>query len=224
MLSGARRQRIDAYGLGRLDDMSPLFDDLYAAAKALGLPVRTLMSEYAPGQFEITLEHRADALRAVDEAILFKRAGAGRRGTARSRGLLHGEAVRGTRGIGAASACEPGGQRGRQCLRRRRPRRQPAAAPRHRRAAGDAGGGHGLLRAERQLVSPLPLDELRPGGRRVGRQQPLREPARTRGPARQPARRTSRRRRGCQSVPGCGAGARGRCCTGSSSASTRARP
>jgi glutamine synthetase len=36
--------------------------------------MRTLMSEYAPGQFEITLEHRADALRAVDEAILFKRA------------------------------------------------------------------------------------------------------------------------------------------------------
>jgi glutamine synthetase len=67
-------QRIDAYGLGRLDDMSPLFDDLYAAARVQGLPVRTLMSEYAPGQFEITLEHRADALRAVDEAILFKRA------------------------------------------------------------------------------------------------------------------------------------------------------
>jgi len=36
--------------------------------------VRTLMSEYAPGQFEITLEHRADALRAVDEAVMFKRA------------------------------------------------------------------------------------------------------------------------------------------------------
>jgi glutamine synthetase len=32
------------------------------------------MSEYAPGQFEITLEHRADALRAVDEAVMFKRA------------------------------------------------------------------------------------------------------------------------------------------------------
>ncbi|HET9695138.1 MAG TPA: glutamine synthetase family protein, partial [Steroidobacteraceae bacterium] len=74
MLSGARRTGIDAYGLGRLDDMSPLFDDLYAAARVQGLPVRTLMSEYASGQFEITLEHRADALRAVDEAILFKRA------------------------------------------------------------------------------------------------------------------------------------------------------
>ena len=74
LLSGRRGDRIEAYGLGRLDDMAPLFDDLYAAARALGLPVRTLMSEYAPGQFEITLEHRADALRAVDEAILFKRA------------------------------------------------------------------------------------------------------------------------------------------------------
>jgi len=74
LLSGTRGNRIDAYGLGRLDDMSPLFDDLYAAARALGLPVRTLMSEYAPGQFEITLEHRADALRAVDEAVQFKRA------------------------------------------------------------------------------------------------------------------------------------------------------
>ena len=74
LTSGARSTRIDAYGLGRLDDMSPLFDDLYAAARTLGLPVRTLMSEYAPGQFEITLEHRADALRAVDEAVMFKRA------------------------------------------------------------------------------------------------------------------------------------------------------
>jgi len=74
LVSGQRSDRIEAYGLGRLDDMSPLFDDLYAAARGLGLPVRTLMSEYAPGQFEITLEHRADALRAVDEAIMFKRA------------------------------------------------------------------------------------------------------------------------------------------------------
>ncbi len=74
MLSGERHGRIDAYGLGRLDDMSPLFDDLYRAARVQGLPVRTLMSEYSPGQFEITLEHRPDALRAVDEAILFKRA------------------------------------------------------------------------------------------------------------------------------------------------------
>jgi glutamine synthetase len=74
LVTQAQGRRIDAYGLGRLDDMAPLFDDVYAAARAQGLPVRTLMSEYAPGQFEITLEHRGDALRAVDEAVLFKRA------------------------------------------------------------------------------------------------------------------------------------------------------
>jgi glutamine synthetase len=85
LVTAHRQDHIDAYGLGRLDDMSPLFDELYAAARAQGLPARTLMSEYAPGQFEITLEHRADALRAVDEAVLFKRA---IRGVARRHGLI----------------------------------------------------------------------------------------------------------------------------------------
>jgi len=74
LVSGTCGTRIDAYGLGRLDDMSPLFDELSTAARALGLPMRTVMAEYAPGQFEVTLEHRADALRAVDEAVMFKRA------------------------------------------------------------------------------------------------------------------------------------------------------
>jgi glutamine synthetase len=50
-----------------------MFDEVYAAAREQGIPVETLMSEYAPGQFELTLAHRDDALRAVDEAILLKR-------------------------------------------------------------------------------------------------------------------------------------------------------
>ncbi len=65
--------RIEAYGLTRLEELAPLFDEVYAAAREQGLPAETLMAEYAPGQFEITLAHRADALRAVDEAILLKR-------------------------------------------------------------------------------------------------------------------------------------------------------
>ncbi len=73
LLSGNKQTRLDSYGLGKLDDMSPVFDEIYAAAKAQDLPLRTLMSEYAPGQFEITLLHRPDALRAIDEAIAFKR-------------------------------------------------------------------------------------------------------------------------------------------------------
>lgn len=64
---------IDAYSLARLERTAPLFDEVYAAAHAQGLPVETLMSEYAPGQFELTLAHRDDALRAVDEAVMLKR-------------------------------------------------------------------------------------------------------------------------------------------------------
>jgi glutamine synthetase len=65
--------QIDAYSLARLEELAPLFDEVYAAARAQGIPVETVMSEYAPGQFELTLAHRADAQRAVDEAVLLKR-------------------------------------------------------------------------------------------------------------------------------------------------------
>lgn len=81
----SERNKIEAYSLTRLDDLAPLFADVYRAAAEQGLPAETLMSEYAPGQFEITLTHRADALRAVDEAILFKRL---LRGVAAKHGLL----------------------------------------------------------------------------------------------------------------------------------------
>lgn len=64
---------IDAYSLARIERQAPVFDEVYAAARAQGLPVETLMSEYAPGQFELTLAHRDDALRAVDEAVMLKR-------------------------------------------------------------------------------------------------------------------------------------------------------
>jgi glutamine synthetase len=73
LLSQRSSQRLDAYGLTKLQDMAPLFDEIYAAARAQGLPLRTLMSECAPGQYEITLLHRNDALRAIDDGILFKR-------------------------------------------------------------------------------------------------------------------------------------------------------
>jgi glutamine synthetase len=73
LLSRRSPHRLDSYGLGKLHDMAPLFDEIYAGAREQGLPLRTLMSEYAPGQYEITLLHRDDALRAIDDAILFKR-------------------------------------------------------------------------------------------------------------------------------------------------------
>jgi glutamine synthetase len=72
LVNSARPQHFQAYLLQDIDDFAPFFHDLYAAAKAQGLPVETAISEYAPGQMEIGLKHRADALKACDEAIMYK--------------------------------------------------------------------------------------------------------------------------------------------------------
>jgi glutamine synthetase len=72
-LQPGQGERIEAYSLARLDNLAPLFRELLDAASTQGLPAGTVMSEYAPGQFEITLQHRVGALAAVDEAVQFKR-------------------------------------------------------------------------------------------------------------------------------------------------------
>jgi glutamine synthetase len=72
-VTGHRSQQIQAYGLRQLDDFQPFLNDLYADGEAAGLPLESAISENAPGQFEVGLVHRADALRATDEAAIFKR-------------------------------------------------------------------------------------------------------------------------------------------------------
>jgi glutamine synthetase len=72
-VSGAVPEHYQAYCLQDLDDFAPFFRDLYAYAEVLGLPARTLISEYAPGQMEIVLRHRSDILKAADDAIMLKR-------------------------------------------------------------------------------------------------------------------------------------------------------
>jgi len=73
LTTGARPDQYQAYHLQDLADFSPFFRDLYAYAAAQGLPAKTLISEYAPGQMEIVLRHRADIIKAADDAILLKR-------------------------------------------------------------------------------------------------------------------------------------------------------
>jgi glutamine synthetase len=72
-VTGHRPWDIQVYGLRELDDFQPFFRDLYAQGEAIGLPLESAISEYAPGQLELGLVHREDALRACDEAILYKR-------------------------------------------------------------------------------------------------------------------------------------------------------
>ncbi|MCK1788041.1 glutamine synthetase family protein, partial [Pseudomonas sp. TNT11] len=72
-MDGGRPRATQVYGLRELEQIEPFLADLYSACKLQGIPARTAISEYAPGQVEITLEHRADALQAMDEAVRYKR-------------------------------------------------------------------------------------------------------------------------------------------------------
>jgi glutamine synthetase len=61
------------YGLRELEDFSPFLRELWACADVQGVPLEAAISEYAPGQIELTLRHGPDALRAADEAVMYKR-------------------------------------------------------------------------------------------------------------------------------------------------------
>ena len=69
--SGPDRQNM--YGLADLSDFEDLFSDIRAYGAAQDLPIDTIVSEAAPGQFEVNLAHRSDALAAADDAVMLKR-------------------------------------------------------------------------------------------------------------------------------------------------------
>ncbi len=72
-LDGRRHGQVQVYGLDDLDGMQPFFGPVYDAARAQGLPLETLISEYAQGQYELTLRYRTDLLRAADDLVMLKR-------------------------------------------------------------------------------------------------------------------------------------------------------
>jgi len=76
-LTGERATQHQVYGLREVEEASAFLRELWAAADAMGVPLEGAISEYAPGQLELTLKHHADALRAADDAVLYKRAAKG---------------------------------------------------------------------------------------------------------------------------------------------------
>jgi glutamine synthetase len=72
--NGARNTGTQVYYIEDLNDFGPFIDAVAGACKAQGIPADTAVAEYAPGQFEINLKHRDDALLACDDAIYLKRA------------------------------------------------------------------------------------------------------------------------------------------------------
>jgi glutamine synthetase len=82
---GERPSLHGVYGLRELEDVDGFLRALWASADAQGVPLEGAISEYAPGQLELTLHHKPDALRAADEAVMYKRL---------------------AKGVAAASGCE----------------------------------------------------------------------------------------------------------------------
>jgi len=70
--SGKRRPGGEVLSLRTLDAFDGFLTDLYDGCAAMGIPADTAISECGAGQFEITLGHVSGALRAADDAWLFK--------------------------------------------------------------------------------------------------------------------------------------------------------
>ncbi len=83
VLDGRRNSKTDVYSVDQLHGMLPLFNDIYADAKLAGIRAETLISEFAPGQYELTLHYREDVMQAADDLMRLKR-------IVRSHARLHG--------------------------------------------------------------------------------------------------------------------------------------
>jgi glutamine synthetase len=82
--SGKRRPGAEILSLRALDAFDVFFNDLYDACDAMNIPAEAAISEVGMGQFEVNLEHVPDALKAADDAWLFKMLV---RGLARNHGM-----------------------------------------------------------------------------------------------------------------------------------------
>ena len=73
VLDGRKSNKTEVYSVDHLHGMLPLFSDIYAGAKLAGITAETLISEYAPGQYELTLNYRRDVMQAADDLMRLKR-------------------------------------------------------------------------------------------------------------------------------------------------------
>jgi glutamine synthetase len=72
-LTGRREFRTQINSMLDLDAYAKVLAAIDAACQAQRVPSTTALAEYGPGQFEVNLQHRANALQACDEAMRFKR-------------------------------------------------------------------------------------------------------------------------------------------------------
>ncbi|HYD30524.1 MAG TPA: glutamine synthetase family protein [Azospirillaceae bacterium] len=71
--SGVRQSTTQVYGMNELYDFDHVLSEIHDTALTQAIPADTAVAEYGPGQCEINLRHTPDAVKAADDAILFKR-------------------------------------------------------------------------------------------------------------------------------------------------------
>jgi len=73
MPQGYEFDRNDVYSIGELNDFTQILSETRKACAAQAIPVDTVIAEMGSGQFELNLNHEADALCAADHAVMLKR-------------------------------------------------------------------------------------------------------------------------------------------------------
>jgi glutamine synthetase len=73
-VTGQRDLATQVYGMAAVDDFADFLEAAAQACAAQGVQIGATSSEYAPGQFEINLQHLDDPLLATDHCVMFKRA------------------------------------------------------------------------------------------------------------------------------------------------------
>ena len=184
--SGAFRARASAqdgpqYGsMEDVEDVDPFLAELYAVCAAQNIPVGATLKEFSPGQFEVNLHHVANAELRLRSRRAAETRGEGRRAAPWHGRELHGEAVRGVRGLQPARAREPHGRR--QAATCSPARRGQPFSDTFRHAVGGLAATmariHGDLRAHGEFLSPLPAGAVRAARAELGPQPSRRRAAR----------------------------------------------
>jgi len=72
-LTGQRTDATQVYSMDDIEDFSLYLDEVTSTCTRQGVTTGAISGEYAPGQFEINLQHSADPVQAADHCILFRR-------------------------------------------------------------------------------------------------------------------------------------------------------
>jgi glutamine synthetase len=73
VLDGRKSRMNEVYSVEHLHGMEPLFAEIYAAAAVAGIHAETVISEFGPGQYELTLRYRNNVMHAADDLVRLKR-------------------------------------------------------------------------------------------------------------------------------------------------------